>query len=166
MNYTSSAASSYLSLRERIRANEPEIDETTLADTLEGLTDIHELVAAIVRSAMADEALAEGLKGYIHTLQGRLKRHTTRADNRRQIARDAMAEVAIKKITAPDFTLSLRPGSPALVIIDDGAIPQPYWQPQPPRLDRVKLLNELKTGAVVPGVHLSNPEQVLSVRVR
>ena len=60
--------STYHVLRERIRAAEQDIDDETLADTLEGLTDLHEVIAAAVRSAVLDEAMANGLKGHISTL--------------------------------------------------------------------------------------------------
>ena len=156
----------YQTIRDRIIALEADIDEATLADTLEGLTDIHEVLAAIVRSALLDEALAEGLKGHIQLLQGRLQRLTERGAERRRIARDAMVEVEIKKIAAPDFTVSVRSGSPSLLVIDEGAIPEPYWEPREPRLNRADLLADLKRGVDVPGSHLSNPEPVLSVRVR
>jgi hypothetical protein len=158
--------STYRAIRDRIIAFEADLDEETLADTLEGLTDLHEVVAAVVRSALVDEALSEGLKGHIEILQGRLRRLTERADGRRQMARDAMLEVDLRKIVAPDFTISVRPGSPALVVTEEGAIPPTYWQPREPRLDRLGLLNDLKRGVVVEGATLSNPTPVLSVRVR
>src|SRR6202142_4552227 len=108
----------YQTIRVRIIALEADIDETTLADTLEGLTDIHEVLAAIVRSALLDEALAEGLKGHIQLLQGRLQRLTERGAERRRIARDAMVEVDIKKFAAPDFTVSGGPGQPSILVVE------------------------------------------------
>ena len=160
------AAIAYRSVRDRIRAEDPTIDEQTLADTVEGLTDLHEIVAAIIRSALADEALASGLKGRVSEMQGRLERLQDRASKRRQIAKDVMLELDIKKITAPDFSVSVRPGLPALQVLDEGAVPSIYWQPSAPRLKRQELINELKTGADIEGVALSNSEPVLSVRVK
>jgi hypothetical protein len=160
------AAITYRTIRDRIRVDEPQIDEQTLADTVEGLTDLHEIVAAIVRAALADEALATGLKGRIAEMQDGLDRLQDCAAKRRQIAKDVMVELDLKKITAPDFTISIRPGMPALLVLDDAAVPSIYWQPSPPRLNRQGLLSELKEGADIQGVALSNPEPVLSVRTR
>jgi hypothetical protein len=166
MTYLTHSLGVYQTIRERIIALEADIDEATLADTLEGLTDIHEVLAAIVRSALLDEALAEGLKGHIQRLQERLQRLTERGAERRRIARDAMVEVDIRKIAAPDFTVSVRSGSPSLQVVDEAAIPEPYWEAREPRLNRAGVLEDLKRGVDVPGTHLSNPEPVLSVRVR
>ena len=160
------ATITYRSIRDRIRAEDPNIDEQTLADTVEGLTDLHEIVTAIIRSALADEALATGLKGRIAEMQDRLDRLQDRASKRRQIAKDVMVELDLKKITAPDFSVSIRPGLPSLMVIDEAAVPSIYWQPSAPRLKRQELLSELKDGVEVEGVALSNPEPVLSVRVR
>jgi len=160
------AAITYRTVRDRLHAEDPQIDEQTLADTVEGLTDLHEIIAAIVRSALTDEALAIGLKSRIAEMQERFDRLQDRAAKRRQMAKDVMVELDLKKITAPDFTISIRPGMPALLVLDEAAVPSIYWQPSAPRLNRQGLLSELKDGADITGVTLSNPEPVLSVRTR
>jgi hypothetical protein len=166
MNDLSFATFRYAAIRERIRADDPQIDDQTLADTVEGLTDLHEIVTAIIRSALADEALSAALRCRIADMQGRLNRLQDRASKRRQIARDVMSELDLKKITAPDFTVSIRPGTPSLMVIDEAAVPSIYWRPSEPHLNRQELLNELKEGAEIEGVALSDPEPVLSVRTR
>jgi Siphovirus Gp157 len=166
MNQLAHSLGVYQTIRERIISLEADIDEATLADTLEGITDIHEVLAAIVRSALYDEALAEGLKGHIQRLQERLERLTERVAARRRIARDAMIEAEIKNVAAPDFTLSLRPGTPSLVVVDEVEVPNDYWEVREPRLNRASALSDLKNGVPIPGLQLSNPEPVLSVRVR
>jgi hypothetical protein len=160
------AAIAYRSIRNRIRAEDPQIDERTLADTVEGLTDLDEILTAVVRAALADQALATGLEGRIGEMQARRDRLQERATKRRQIAKDVMVELDLKKLSAPDFTASIRPGTPALMVIDEAAVPSIYWEPREPRLNRQELANDLKQGAEIAGVTLSNPEPVLSVRTK
>ena len=156
----------YKAIRERLQAEDPTLDEQTLADTVEGLTDLHEILMAVIRAALADEALARGLKGRIGEMEDRLGRLQDRASKRRQIAKEVMAELDLKKLEAPDFTASIRSGFPSLVVINENEIPSIYWEPRDPKLDRVSLLADLKHGTEVQGAALSNPEPVLSVRTR
>jgi hypothetical protein len=160
------AAINYRSIRDRIREQDPQIDEQTLADTVEGLTDLTDILTAIIRASLTDEALATGLKVRIAEMQARFDRLQDRAAKRRQIAKDVMVELDLKKLQAPDFTASIRPGMPALMVIDEAAVPSIYWEPRDPKLNRQGLLADLKGGAEVTGVALSNPEPVLSVRAK
>src|SRR5437868_1773431 len=105
MDQVSRSAVLYQTIRGRIIALDASIDEVTLSDTLEGLTDLHEVLAAIVRAALEEEAMAVGLKAHIKTLQDRLERLCERVAARRQVARDAMLEVDLNKVAAPDFTI-------------------------------------------------------------
>jgi hypothetical protein len=166
MDQLALSAINYRTIRDRLRAEEPQIDERTLADTVEGLTDLHEILTAVIRAALADQALATGLEGRIGEMQARRDRLQDRATKRRQIAKDVMIELELKKLAAPDFTASIRPGTSALMVIDEAAVPSIYWEPREPRLNRQELANDLKQGAEIAGVALSNPEPVLSVRTR
>jgi hypothetical protein len=166
MDQLAFAAATYRTIRDRIRAHDPQIDEQTLAHTVEGLTDLHEIVQAVIRAALSDEALVLGLKCRISDMQGRLDRLQDRASKRRQIARDVMVELDLKKLNAPDFTASIREGIPSLMVINEDAVPSIFWQPSEPRLKRQELSYELKQGAEIAGVALSDPEPILSVRTR
>jgi hypothetical protein len=99
-------------------------------------------------------------------MEARQTRLQERAAKRRQIAKDTMVELDLKKLTAPDFTASIRAGMPALMVIDEKAVPSIYWEPREPRLNRQGLVADLKQGAEITGVTLSNPEPVLSVRTK
>jgi hypothetical protein len=160
------ATATYRAIRDRLRAQDPDIDERTLADTVEGLTDLHQILEVIIRSALEDEALATGLKLRVAEMEDRLARLQDRASKRRQIAKDVMVELDLKKLQAPDFTASIRPGMPSLMVIDEAAVPSIYWEPREPRLNRQELVSDLKQGAEITGVSLSNPEPVLSVRTK
>ena len=62
----------YQVLRQRLVAEYPNVDEETLADTLEGITDLHEMIAAVIRSALVDEALPTGLRYRVDEMKQRL----------------------------------------------------------------------------------------------
>ncbi len=161
-----SSAIRYKALRVRLAAEDPSLDERTLADTVEGLTDVHEILMAIVRAALEDEAHATGLKGRVAEMEDRLHRLQDRAAKRRQIAKEVMTELDLKKLQAPDFTASIRAGFPSLMVLNENEIPSIYWEPRDPKLDRATLIADLKNGREVGGATLSNPEPVLSVRTR
>jgi hypothetical protein len=159
-------ASKYQTLRERLLADWPTLEDDCLLDTLEGITDLHEMIAAVIRSALVDEALQAGLRTRLEEMRQRLARLEERGAKKRQLALDAMCEVGLKKLEQPDFTASARAGLPHLLIVADDVIPDPYWVPQPPKLDRQSLLADLKRGDVIPGAQLGNPKPSLAVRTK
>ena len=124
------------------------------------------MIAAVVRSALVDEALHAALRGRLDDMRERLSRLEIRASKKRELALHALSEVGLTKLEQPDFTASMRAGSPALVVVSEQSIPEAYWLPQPPKLDRQGLIGELKRGAAIPGAELSNPKPVLMVRTK
>lgn len=153
-------------LRSKVLEQYPDTDEETLADTLEGLTDLHDKLAAVVRSLQEDVAFSKALRGRMSEMGERLKRFELRAGSKRELVSVVMERAEIKKIVEPEFTVSLRQSPRPLVVSDEGDIPEEYWNPQPPKLDRRRLTDDLKLGATVPGACLGNGGQSLAVRIR
>jgi hypothetical protein len=160
------ASSKYQLIRDRLLADYPALDEETLFDTLEGITDLHEIIAMVIRSALVDEALQAGLRSRLEDMKERLTRLELRSEKKRHLALEALSETGLKKLEQPDFTASVKTGLPFLVVVSEGDIPQDFWVPQPPRLNRQALLASIKRGDEVSGVQLSNPKPILTVRTK
>ena len=153
-------------IRDRLLHEFPDADAETIKDTLEGLTDLPEILAGVIRSALIDQALILGLRERIEEMKFRLERIEIRGTKKRQLALDAMQEAGLSKLEQPDFTASTRPGTPSLIISAEDAIPATYRIPQPPKIDRQSMLESLKRGLEIPGALLSNPKPVLVVRTK
>jgi hypothetical protein len=97
----------YVHLRDRLRDEYPDIDDDTLSDTLEGITDFRETLAEIIRSALVDELFASCLSTRISDMKARLDRFQRRAERKRELALKAMAEAELSKLVQADFTASI-----------------------------------------------------------
>ena len=148
--------SRFTELRRRLIEADPEIDEGTLLDTLEGATSLHEALGEVIRVALMEEAMADGLKTRLAQMKERLERIETACARKREVAQAVMEEAGIEKLTEPDFTVSLRASPPGVMVTDEAAVPEWFWVPQPPKLDRKRILDCLKAGTHVAGTELSN----------
>ncbi len=153
-------------LRERLEAAFPDADEETLTDTLEGMTSLTDSLAELLRSSQEDQSLASALRSRMSDMQARCGRFDERARKKRELVCTVMEEADLKKLTEPDFTVSLRPARAPLMIIDEAAIPGDYWKPQPAKLDRVGLISAISNGREIPGAVLGNPAMTISVRTK
>ena len=153
-------------LLEQVRTEFPDLDGDTLQDTIQGLTNLPEMLASILRSHLDDLAFLGALRTRILDMQERFARIEYRADKKRALVASVMERAGIKKLAEPDFTASLRDVPPGLVVIEEGKIPGPFWKPLPPKLDRKALLAALKAGEIVAGASLGNGSTTLSVRTR
>jgi hypothetical protein len=158
--------SKYQLLRQRLLDAHPEADEDTVRDTLEGITDLREMIATVIRSALVDEALQAGLRTRVEEMRQRLSRLAERGLRKRQLALEAMNEAGLNKLEQPDFTASARIGAPPLTVTSEQAIPEAYWVPQPPRLNRQTLTSDLRRGDEIPGACLGNAAPTLTVRTK
>jgi hypothetical protein len=157
-------AERYSMLRDRLKKEFPDSDDQTLIDTLDGLTDINEMLESVVRSRDEDITLKDALKLRIEEMNMRLSRLRGRADMKKEIVAEAMDRAGIKKIEAPEFTISCRRTTPPLLVDDESAVPEKYWKAQPAKLDRMALIAALKAGESISGAILGNGGITISVR--
>lgn len=140
-------------------------DEQALLDTLDGCTDLAEVIEAFIRSADEDEALCAGAKERARQIAERGKRFDERASKKRLLVARALERAGIKKIERPEFTISLRNVPPAVVVTNETAIPVNFWQEKIVRsLDKTAIKKSLEAGTDVAGAHLSNGGITVAVR--
>ena len=156
---------SYMELRNRLLEHCPDLDDQTLNDTLEGATNFTEAIAAVIRSAIEDEAFAKALKERIEAMKSRLSRLEARASAKRLTAVESMKSANMQKLNVADFTASVRIAPQSVQIINQDTIPNRFLVPQPPKPDKKAILQALVEGAIVPGALLAGSKFSLSVRV-
>src|SRR5689334_6940306 len=116
MSGLSHATAIHQRLKQQLCAEFPDIDEDTLQDTLEGMSDLPQMLALVVRSQLDDTSLATALRGRISEMQLRLTRIESRLERKRGVVASFMEQADLRKLTDPEFTASLRAVPPALVI--------------------------------------------------
>jgi Siphovirus Gp157 len=123
-------------------------------------------LANILRGHLEDLALVTALRARIGDMQERAARLEFRADQKRALVLAVMERADMRKLVQPDFSAFWRSGAPALIVVNEAQIPEPFWRPQPPKLDRRAVLEALKAGHSIPGASLGSGANTLSVRTR
>lgn len=150
-------------LREQI-ADIAQGDEEFIRDTIEGETNVRELIAALVAHEAEDLAVLEGISDLIKKLRDRCARLEGRINTRRALIASGMEISAIDKLETPAGTVSVKNVPPSVRVIEEADIPPRFWKPQAPKLDKKELLAALKAKEIIPGAELSNGSRTIQIR--
>lgn len=141
-----------------------DLDEQTIADTLEGLAGALEVKATnVAMFARNLEAAAESIKSAEKQMADRRKAIEVRATRLRTYLRDNMLKAGISKIECPYFSLAIRENPPSVVIDAEVMIPAEFMrqpEPPPPSPDKKAIAEALKAGTTVPGAHLERGKRL------
>ncbi len=159
---------SLYALVEQFRALEhldiEEIDEQTLADTLERLQgEIQVKATNCALFARNIETFADTVDAAAEQMAERAKKLRRKADGVRAYLLSQLRGAGITKIQAPEFTISVRKNPAAVMVKPDAVIPEEYYvtpEPPPPRLDKKKLAADLKEGVIIDGCWLEQGERL------
>lgn len=136
-----------------------DMDDQTLADTLEGMSGDLEIKAANVAMFVRNlESTAKAIKDAEKSMADRRKSIESRIDRIKAYLHENMERTGITKIECPYFVLSVRKNPPALKIIDPDKIPDKYFtipDLPPPELNKDLLKSDLKNGVEIDGAILT-----------
>ena len=136
-----------------------DLDEQTLADTLEGLSGELEVKAQnVIMFTRNLEATAAAIKEAEAQMAARRKALENRAAGLRRYVLENMQFAGIQKIECPFFKLSIRDNPAAVDIYEPGLIPAQYMkqpEPPPPAPDKTAIKAAITAGTEVPGAKLT-----------
>ncbi|NWO21341.1 siphovirus Gp157 family protein [Oribacterium sp. oral taxon 102] len=147
-------------------AEDPEVDETALRDTLEGLSgEIEDKVdgyCGVIAQLSSD---AKGLDAQIARMaemKASLERNIRRM---KQTLQSNMELIGKPKVKTPLFSVWIQKNVPSLKldVEDPKQLPAEYLIPQDPKINTQKIKDELKAGEKLPFARL---EQSASLRIR
>jgi len=146
------------------RMADMELDDQTIADTLEGMAGALEVkatnVAAFARNL---ESTAAAIKAAEGEMAQRRKAIEHRVESLRTYLLDNMVRAGISKIESPLFRLAVRENPPSVVIDDAALLPDDYLtipMPPPPAPDKKAIAEALKAGIDVPGARLARSKRI------
>lgn len=155
-------------LQEQLIESFPEMkeDEILLLDTLDGISDLDEQIARVLRAAIEREGYAKAIDEMIDTLAARKRRLAEGAQTMRAAVLWAMQEAGMTKLAFPDMSVSVGRGRAKVVVVDEAALPADMLRHPPPVPDKIKIGEALTAGRAVEGAMLGNPLATLTIRRR
>ena len=151
-----SLAAEYNEVAERLA--DLDLDEQTIADTLEGLAGTLEVKATnVAMFAKNLEVTAAAIKEAEGNMAKRRKAIEARSERLLAYLKQNMEATGITKIESPYLRIAIR-NNPAAVHIDaESQIPAEFFKqapPPPPALDKKAIAEAIKSGRTVPGAHM------------
>lgn len=141
-----------------------EIDEQTLLDTLEGLEGEIQIKAQSCAATVRNmEVFADAIDAAAEQMKKRADRLRGKSGWLRAYLLNNMQAAGISKISAPEFTVSVRKNPPSVLVNESTKLPDEYMvfpPPPPPRPDKKKIAEALKAGQVIDGCELVQGERV------
>lgn len=146
------------------KLHDMQLDEQTIADTLEGIGGDIETkcsnVAFVIRNL---ESLAEQIKQAEQQMASRRKAIENRAANVREYLLRNMERCEISKIESPYFRISIRNNASSVVIDDAGLIPCEFYRypdAPPPAPDKKLIKDAIESGVAIQGCHLERTKSL------
>ena len=142
------------------KLEELDLDDQTFLDTLESLSgDLEVKASNVAMFARNLEATAGAIKQAEAQMYERRKKLEDKAQRIYAYLLSNMQACGISKIESPYFAISVKKNPESVVVDFEGSIPDEFFTqpaPPPPKLDKAKLKEAIKSGLQIEGVHLES----------
>src|SRR5512139_3137533 len=118
-------------------------DLALIRDSVEGQTSLFEILSAMAEADGEEAALIEGLAAYIKKLQDRKMRIEERREIRRALMANALDIAELPRLVTAAGTITRKALPPKAIVVEEADIPERFYVPQEPKLDRAALLKAL-----------------------
>ena len=135
-----------------------EIDEQTIADTLEAM-GVEEKLEGYCQVIRQYEAEKDMLKAEKERIDKKIKVCENAVNRMKKAVMEFMKASGATKSTAGTFTVALST-SKAVNILDESKVPVRFLVEQPPKIDKSAIRQELMSGAEIEGCELQVNEGV------
>ena len=150
---------------EQLLREYPDLVEDDIPLALETETDAVQYLRHIERLRQEAIANAKALDLVVDDLKARRDRFERRDEAFRRLMLQMLQAANLRKIELPEATISIRNGSPKVIVIDEEAIPETFIRiKREPDKARIKVA--LQDGGSVPGAALSNQEDYITIRTK
>lgn len=152
----------YLNLQELLENDD--IPKTMITEALDNVGE--ELEAKAENIAKLIKTLEVDITGYKAEelrLSNKRKSLENRVKSLKEYLDNAMKVTGKTKFKGQLFSFSIQKNPPSVNVFDEKLIPEEYFIPQEPTLDKKRLLTDIKNGAKIPGAEIKQTE---SLRIR
>lgn len=137
-------------------------DERAVVDTVDSLTDAGDMLDALIRLSHEDAALEAAIRELAQRYGARARRIGERQATWRRLMRLVMGAMGVRTAERPGATLTVKPGSVSVRIVNAADVPTQLRKPGEP--DKQAIRAQLEAGVDVPGAALERGEETLMVR--
>jgi hypothetical protein len=117
--------------------------------------DVERAILMLARASRHARAMSDACTEMAKETAARADRLGKRADWMRRMILSAMDTLGRARIEAPDMTVSVRPGRPAVIITDEAALAAEYWRvTREPKKTAIR--EDIEQGVIVAGAELAN----------
>jgi hypothetical protein len=142
-----------------------EVDETQLLEAIDKVGgELQEKVTNIAKFIGNQEAISDAIKAAEERMAARRKAIENKIKSVKNYLLRNMEAAQISKIECEYFKISIRENPPSVIIDDEKAISPEYMrvpEAPPPSPDKRKILEDMKQGVIIDGVHLERTKSLV-----